>query len=685
MCRLCGEDFLSDVNVDPRLISSEQLFSPLLAHVSGPRAAMFAKQLSQAIIIDGGEHPLFMTGYENIFAQYAYKATKTKSDVKVVETVPKFKRSGGMIDSIMVNPETTVIVEDVVSGEFDCFPLRTFVQGSDGFGFDNCWINREKLRSGNIIPKGTEFTHSKARIGNEYRLGLNVDCVTLSTPEIAEDAIIISDELAEKMTSTSFHTVDIKIGPQQVPLNPYGSDDEWKFMPDIGECVGNHGILAGFRSPTELSFASDMNPEALKTPQYLHDTLYSAPPGAEIVDIDVTLNMRNFNALKSSGFFFSQLDKYHQQNIRYYRQIVEIYRTHKPKKISGRLNTLIARAYNMLKMYKVVRHNSTITPAVNADPVELASVKITYREKRRVAPGFKLSGRDGSKGVISAIYPVENMPVTPSGKRAHMIYGPESPVNRLCSSQDYEQIFGAVSREVQRNVGEMLSGTHDRVDEAFTYLLDYIERFKPAERKLIESYNLNHSQKKQLLEDTALNGPKVQILPFTDRIGPEFTLKLAEDYGVEKEHVTFVTFDGRRVTSKEPVLVGPKYMYLLYKIPEVYGVSMGYTNQLRVPIHPGEEAKKTLPIKNTPGRLGVDEIRNIVLASDQETAARLMLMHGSSHEALNNLGYRLLTEKNPSAIEEIDLTTEEIVEGSTMIKAIQHALSIAGFQFDKGL
>ena len=78
------------------------------------------------------------------------------------------------------------------------------------------------------------------------------DTVYLSVQEVIEDSIWISDRAAEKFSSTEYRTMVIDLSRDMQPLNRNkNSDDDVKIFPDIGECVGDDGILAAFR-PTNI-------------------------------------------------------------------------------------------------------------------------------------------------------------------------------------------------------------------------------------------------------------------------------------------------------------------------------------------------------------------------------------------------------------------------------------------------
>ena len=49
------KDYLSDLTMSPELIGLSLTLSPLCAHISSQRSAMFVRNLPQAMIVNGNE------------------------------------------------------------------------------------------------------------------------------------------------------------------------------------------------------------------------------------------------------------------------------------------------------------------------------------------------------------------------------------------------------------------------------------------------------------------------------------------------------------------------------------------------------------------------------------------------------------------------------------------------------
>ncbi len=64
----------------------------------------------------------------------------------------------------------------------------------------------------------------------------------------------------------------------------------------------------------------------------------------------------------------------------------------------------------LLLMLRYLQERTEMTqPGVNQ------SVRIYIAQKRKISVGDKMAGRHGNKGVVSRIFPVEDMPFLPNG------------------------------------------------------------------------------------------------------------------------------------------------------------------------------------------------------------------------------------------------------------------------------
>lgn len=217
---------------------------------------------------------------------------------------------------------------------------------------------------------------------------------------------------------------------------------------------------------------------------------------------------------------------------------------------------------------------------------------------------------------------------------------------------------------------------------AFNSIIDYLKDCNIKWGELVEREHTTLEEKIDLVNDVLKEGIYVQITPFTKGIDQHWVLKMRDKWHIDKTPVTYeAPFpDGswQRITTKESVMIGPEYFYLLYKMPHLRCCSLGYANQYRSPVRANALAKLQFPISQTSIRFGEDEIRNILMTSGAETAAYILGVYANSHDATMNLGEHLLFDKHPTSLEDIDLTLPEIIKSNSIVALTRHLFSCVG-------
>ena len=95
-------------------------------------------------------------------------------------------------------------------------------------------------------------------------------------------------------------------------------------------------------------------------------------------------------------------------------------------------------------------------------------IKVFVAMKRQLAPGDKMSGRHGNKGVISRIIPVEDMPYMEDGTPVDIVLNPLGVPSRMNVGQILETHLGAVSVDLGKKFYEIainLKNNKSSIDE----------------------------------------------------------------------------------------------------------------------------------------------------------------------------------------------------------------------------
>ncbi len=675
--------YLGNTNADVRLLGQESLLSPFLQNTSAQRGMMLSSHVAQALCLDGAEHPRIFTGYETIFGQYEVSSSGRDQSIQIIEVIPLFTPGIGQ-KPINENPRFTVIFRGCADNKIDYINIDRYTRRSSWYGYENKLTNFNLLSPGNLVTKDVKFATSPIHDGNKYMMGTNVNVAYMAISGTSDDAFVISESLAERLTTTALSSLPLSITQQQIPLNLYGQDDEYKFFPDIGEAVREDGILCGFRTPTPDTFIRDVSDVGLITPQPLHDTLYYAPPGAIVTNVEVYINRKC--RTKTPQNIFEQTTKYRDAINRYHLRIWEVYRRMQKEgqHITPKFCTLVTRAIANLKAegIKIPGYNlrGDITLKKKKDDIEFMHLIITYKYKNYASLGFKLTGRNGDKGVISTILPDEEMPVDDYGFRADIIQDPGGLYNRMNPGQSMSQFITRAAEFVAQKIRTMTD-----VNAAYAYLIEFLTDVNPKYAQLVDKIHGTDSLKKSLIDEVKRDGIYMQISPFQKNMklvaGDNFVTLLRDKYGVKQSPVSYVITlpDGTKETkrTKNDVLIGSKYEYLLHKMPHVMACGFGFVNQYGSPSKPRSSGRSRSPINNSPVRFGEDEVRNMIMFSGINSA-RFFGIHAHSPTATNCLMETLVESEHPMSIDAIPMTTGEIIQSNAMSGIAKHMFSCVG-------
>jgi DNA-directed RNA polymerase subunit beta len=94
-------------------------------------------------------------------------------------------------------------------------------------------------------------------------------------------------------------------------------------------------------------------------------------------------------------------------------------------------------------------------------PGVIKMVKVYVAVKRKLSVGDKMAGRHGNKGVLSRILPMEDMPYFADGTPVDIILNPLGVPSRMNVGQVLEAHLGWASRELGKQLGELVDGIKD--------------------------------------------------------------------------------------------------------------------------------------------------------------------------------------------------------------------------------
>lgn len=378
---------------------------------SSSRGVMVANHITQRLVIDGADEKYVQTGVEQEFGKYTF-SIKMPENGKILKTIQRYPRRAD-INSLNFNPETLVIYEIEETNTIDVFSIPHYASFHQFFGFKyDIKETINELRPGNYVSKDTIFADSPA-VGdnNGYKYGVNLNIALASFPGASEDGIVISEDALDKLKFKVFETRSVEFGSNNFPLNLYGTINEYKPFPEIGDMIGKDGILMMLRNydndlmPVEISVFDTMEPDFI-----FDKSTYVRGEGGRIVDIKVIKN--NSVNQKLPDQMCGQIEKYRQALLSFYQQIVDTEQELRKQsikkygsnqlKITPRLNRLIVESLAIVNHEKD-KFKQNLNLLYRKDPIDEYRIEFVIEYEITPGIGFKLTDGHGPEK-ISIIY-----------------------------------------------------------------------------------------------------------------------------------------------------------------------------------------------------------------------------------------------------------------------------------------
>ncbi|HAL56523.1 MAG TPA: DNA-directed RNA polymerase subunit beta, partial [Bacteroidetes bacterium] len=357
-------------------VSSRQIISvgtsliPFLEHDDATRALMGTNMQRQAVPLVLPHAPLVGTGVEGLAARASGHALLAEEDGEITYA-----------DS----NEISVVYK---SGRKNTYRLSSFVRSNQG----TCFNVRPRVRRGDKVRRGDSLGDGASVDNGELALGQNLLVAYMSWQGYNfEDAIIISDRVAQKGLYDSIHiesyTTDVrdtKLGPETMTRDiPNVGESKLKDLDldgivRIGATVHEGDILVGKITPKG---ETELTPE---------ERLLQAIFGDKAKDVkDTSLRL--------------------------------------PGGAGGKV----------VDVHILSREQGDKLPTG-----VIKQIQVSIAQLRKVSVGDKLAGRHGNKGVISRIAPIEDMPHLPDGRPVDVILNPLGVVSRMNIGQILETHLG---------------------------------------------------------------------------------------------------------------------------------------------------------------------------------------------------------------------------------------------------
>ena len=437
--------------IEKRLPSQEAalgkgLLQPFNNTNSGSRKIMQGIQKEQGMQLEKAETPIIMTGYENQFGELSSTFVRSERNLVVIDKIPKYKLGRKIEES-----NYWVIALDAEHGVIDAIERIDYRHISESYGYkmDSSYV--DSLQLGDTIPKGTPYIKSNSYdSANNKCDGVNLSTVYMALAETTEDPIILSQTAAAKFTAPLFDTTQLQINDNDILLNLYGDDANYKTFPDIGESI-EKGILCAIRRERKDDEALYAQAWDRLKEMMISDDKYTLK--GKIVDINVYCN--NPEKLESSA--------YNQQIAKYYALKLEFCR-----RVVSSMDELLRKHLTMTHAAEVLYYTSKRViegkQYINDKVFNNIVLEIVTMESKELKRGDKITDRYGGKGVVSGIWKDEFMPkyqqTYPDGSVSWVpvdaIYDNSTIVNRENPGQAFECEITEVGCRIVERIATIL-------------------------------------------------------------------------------------------------------------------------------------------------------------------------------------------------------------------------------------
>lgn len=597
-------------------------------YISGSRTIMTTGHLKQMMTLLNPEFPKVFTEYENMVGKYSTSIHRAKRNWRVIGKSYKFEDGNHLY---------TLFVKDDDSEYYDVIQKKIVEDLTEKFGFKYNNERLDEIQVGDYIDKDEVlFKSTSYDEYNNYRFGLNATFGYVADVYTTEDAIKVSETFAKRMSCVEVETVKVSINDNDILLNLYGDENEYKCFPDIGEYIHDKVICATRRINNDQIFY-DFKESNLRKINFGEDVLcVENAKGGQIVDIRVYSN-KPLEEMEQNEYH-AQLNKYYKNELRYYKEVVDLteYVVKDNKPHSRNFNYIYKKSKDILNPEVKWCEQQSKKPFSNI-VLEFTVMRVTPLKK-----GSKITGLFGNKGVVSEVVPDHLMPVLENGKRIDVLFNCLGVVNRLNSFQLFEQSINFI---MNRTVDRMKTlETNDlRAGLLFTMLKEFNTRQATEMREMY--MKLSEEGKEDFMQDIYERGVYVHIPPFWhERPLFDVLVDIYKKHDWIKPYTVFINKGGRMRPMMNKMVVGEMYI-IREKQTAAKGQSsrsVGGVSLIGTPIKDAQAKENKILYSKTPCRLGLDEVLNLLIGMDPRDLAKQNLSYRNSIEGTHDLPVQLL-------------------------------------------
>ena len=498
----------------------------------------------------------------------------------------------------------------------------SFKKTSEKYGYLHNNSNLDKLKIGDVINTGDTLYTSNGfdEYGNKMN-GADLVTIYLACDSNMEDSVILSEEVQEMLAVTLLQENSLIINDNDILLNRYGDDTRYKSFPDIGEHTKD-GIFCSIRRVENDTALYSLTKKNLKSMNISDRNILM---DGTIADINVYCN--NVKALQES-YYNQQLYFYHEEYMRFCRQIVDLIDPHVMK------SDILS--YELDKLYSKCRDTLNGKLFVNNSLFNYVCMEISIVQKNTIQPGDKLCDRHGGKGVVSKILPNHLMPVLEDGTVVQCIKNQSTCMNRENIGQLHELSINFISARILEyfKLGVLSGIEMVEIWYRLTRMID--PNFSNFALSAIDFYD-----EAQCIEfiDSIIEDGKIIISdqPFTTMVNINTIREIYKEFPWIKQYKMYVPLEDsngniRHVLARRSVVAALIYNYRLkqYGEEKFSCTSLAATNLKNLNTRATKSSKNfEIRHKKTPIMFGNMETADMIHLGMEHVVMNLMLYSAS--------------------------------------------------------
>ena len=256
----------------------EELLVTRASNADTQRLNMFSNHINQHVHLKNPEIPKVFTNFEDQIGEYSIAYKKAKEDFTIVKKIVKnqfnydliiqYKRS--KVYDIIHFREAKNITEDYGYKLNDCIP-----DAKEG----------DSVKEGQYIYKSDNYDDD----GN-YRYGVNLKAIYRPWKNLTyEDGVVISESAAAKLTSYKVEKTRLSINGNDVLLNLYGTDKQYKSFPKVGDHIDGRVLVASRRRDKRTTLYDFQASKMHEIDPVNDSVIYTG--GGTVVDINIYNNI----------------------------------------------------------------------------------------------------------------------------------------------------------------------------------------------------------------------------------------------------------------------------------------------------------------------------------------------------------------------------------------------------------